>query len=139
MRAAIIDIDGTLTKVSNPNADIRPINWKQLYASIPTAEPNKKVVELTNSYYDDNVEIIFLTGRPTKYRKQTLKWLYKVLSFTDFKLFMRSDTDFRDAPTFKKEVYDTKIKDRYDVTICLDDDPRVIAMWKAEGLKTKLV
>jgi hypothetical protein len=54
-------------------------------------------------------------------------------------IFMRPDNDHRPAEALKKEIYETKIKYKYDVIMAFDDDPKVCEMYKKEGILTMQV
>jgi hypothetical protein len=47
---------------------------------------------------------------------------------------MRATADPREDYIIKKEIYETQIKDKYDVLFCLDDRKQVTQMWREQGL-----
>lgn len=50
-------------------------------------------------------------------------------------LFMRADGDMRADNLVKAELFDTHVRDNYDVQFVLDDRDQVVDMWRAMGLK----
>ena len=48
---------------------------------------------------------------------------------------MRKEGDHRRDSIVKKEIYDTLIKDEFDVEFVLDDRQQVVDMWREIGLK----
>lgn len=50
-------------------------------------------------------------------------------------LFMRADGDMRADNIVKAELFDTHVRDNYDVKFVLDDRQQVVDMWRAMGLK----
>jgi hypothetical protein len=50
-------------------------------------------------------------------------------------LFMRADGDMRADNIVKAELFDTHVRDNYDVQFVLDDRQQVVDMWRAMGLK----
>lgn len=84
----------------------------------------------------DFSHIIYLTGRPEKYRDMTTEWLGKNdLDFHCYShLFMRPDGDHRPDYVIKREIYEREIKDKYDVIGVFEDRQQCVDMWRALGL-----
>lgn len=129
----IVDIDGTLahmsgrspydyTKVSTDTVDetVREIVWR--YAK-------RDIQEETPDTY-----IIVMSGREDACKEDTIKWLEDNQIPYD-ELHMRATGDSRDDRIVKKELYETWVKNRYNVRFVLDDRDRVVEMWRSLGLK----
>jgi hypothetical protein len=77
--------------------------------------------------------VIITTGREFKYYGKTLAWL-KSHSIHPIALLMRPDGDTRKDSIVKKELYETYIKDKYNVQFVFDDRNDVVDMWREQGL-----
>ena len=93
-------------------------------------------------------DLVFFTGRNADCFDQTVEWLDKHLedyedvtgiarTFNNggYKIYSRLLNDYRKDFEIKQELYDTFIKDRYEVLAVFDDRPQVIALWHDLGLK----
>lgn len=108
------------------------------------------------------MNFIFITGRPERYREKTEKWLQKLdfspqdLGCIDCKLFMRPDfielerwtnkasnnvcmgkikrPDNRPSAEVKREIYLKEIQGKYDVIFVLEDSIECAEMYKSLGL-----
>ncbi len=131
--AIVCDIDGTLahmagrspydyTKVSTDIVDpiVRDILYKYTQHDIMEETPPNYV--------------IIVSGREDSCKTETYQWLQDNLIPFD-ELHMRKADDSRDDRIVKKEIYDTWIKNRYNVRFVLDDRDRVVEMWRSLGLK----
>ena len=132
----ICDLDGTLCNTDHRKHFMqqKPKDWNSFYGGIPNDPINKWCYELIlkMNAVQPYTNIILVSGRPEKYRKNTEDWLHKHGIPAD--VFMRKDGDFRDDAIVKKEIYETHIKPFYEVLFCIDDRQRVVDMWREEGL-----
>ena len=78
-------------------------------------------------------DIIFLTGRPERYRHTTHKWLSEYFKF-DIKILMRKDRDKRNKIIIKKE-YLNQISIKM-IFVVIDNDLDLIHMWNELSLVT---
>ena len=69
-------------------------------------------------------DIVYLTGRPQRYRAATLAWLDKH-SLRGAQLWMRDQADTRPASVIKVEVLTQLARDG-DISIFIDDDDTVV-------------
>lgn len=129
--AIICDIDGTLALFGDAN----PYDRNFLNDSL-----NKVVADILQVYGTIQYGcplLILVSGRKDKYRDQTEKWLRSNNIMFNF-LYMRKtlpegEKDPRDV-IVKKEIYETKIKGKYNVLFVLDDRNQVVDMWRSLGL-----
>lgn len=132
----ICDLDGTLCNTAHRKhfMEQNPKDWSSFYAGIPNDPINRWCYELIGrvNAVQPYINIILVSGRPEKYRKNTEDWLHKYGIVAD--LFMRKDGDFRADAIVKKEIYEQHIKPFYDVLFCIDDRQRVVDMWREQGL-----
>lgn len=133
MRAIIVDIDGTLCNLEHRLHHIsnKPKNWQKFYESMHLDKPKEDVISIIRTL-DAYYTVLFLTGRPEKYRAQTLNWLKNnVLNYVeDSELFMRQTNDSRQDNIIKKEIYEKQIAPKYEVTAIFEDRTRVVDMWR---------
>lgn len=127
-RCIICDIDGTLAL----------INGREVFdnTKVYTDKVNTLVADILYDYSVDlGIEIIYLSGRMDTSREVTTQWLKtNKLWFTNQKLYMRKEGDYRKDSIVKKELYEQHIKGNYYVNFVLDDRNQVVDMWRKEGL-----
>lgn len=134
----LCDLDGTLCDVDHrlkyakgPEKD-----WAKFFAGIPDDTLRVGTLDILLGYETVGYEIIFVSARPENYREATEAWLEK--QFKGYRmhktLIMRRANDKRDDVDVKQQVYDTYFKDKYPIEAVIDDRPKVIRMWKANGL-----
>lgn len=122
--AIIVDIDGTIAKM----VDRGPFEWSKVGSDQPI-EPIINLVHLLSDFYP----ILFLSGRDEICRPQTEKWLEQNTYIKSYsKLFMRPQGNNEKDSIIKRRIYDTKIKNVYDVKYVLDDRDQVVKMWREE-------
>lgn len=131
-------------------------DWDSFYAAMDQDTPNKAIENIINQSSYHGYDIVFLTGRPEKYSQITQDWLFKIgcpIRSNKYKLFMRPEciyppldpkapdgtTTYRmdkstPGPILKKWIYETEIKDKYDVLFVLEDDESCCSMYKSLGL-----
>jgi hypothetical protein len=171
-KAIICDLDGTLCDHRHRLhhiADSRKKDYDAFYAAMDKDTPNKWCEAIICSLYDGQwgeVIILYVTGRPNKYRNITEIWLSEnnIVKFggksgqdEQHSLFMRPDylypwngqvdmwnspfmahperkPDHRPAYEVKREIYEQKIKNKYEVLFCLEDDPECVKIYRDLGL-----
>jgi predicted kinase len=124
----IVDIDGTLAHRCDRN-------WFD-YSKVDQDELDVVVYGIVESYAKKGYTILIVSGREgtDECRQKTLAWLDKHQVFY-YDLMMRKEGDHRRDSIVKKEIYDTLIKDEFDVEFVLDDRQQVVDMWREIGLK----
>jgi len=124
----IVDVDGTLAyKCDRDIFD---------YSKVIDDIPNKGLIDILQIMrIAESVcpKIIILSGREDSSRQHTKSWFNKNEIPFDY-LFMRKTGDHRDDTIVKKELYEEHIKGKYNVIGVFDDRPKVIRMWKEQGL-----
>lgn len=121
--AIIVDVDGTLAYKGD--RDIFD------YSKVCLDAPNDNLIDIINSLVGYNV--IVLSGRDDDSMNKTKQWL-KDNGLIYHYIYMRKTGDKRDDTIVKKELYETHIKGQYNVIGVFDDRPKVVRMWKQEGL-----
>jgi predicted kinase len=125
--AILVDIDGTLAHM-----DGRSPYDPTLYH---TDKFDYTIAEIATSYAENmQCSIIVMSGRDAAYQRETVKWL-KANFFPFDRIYMRPEGDTRNDAIVKNELFEKHIADKYNVDFVLDDRDRVVAMWRAKGLK----
>lgn len=80
-----------------------------------------------------HAHVVLLTGRPDDHAPVIRRWLADHGVVHD-RLLMRPGGDRRPDTVVKREIYRQDIAPHYEVRLVIDDRPRVIDMWRDEGL-----
>jgi len=97
------------------------------------------------------VKVLFTSGRDSKYREPTIRFLNQYFRtpnerFTQdametaewnvipYELFMRPEGDMRKDSIVKTEIFDQRIRDKYNVVFAVDDRNAVVDNWREMGL-----
>jgi hypothetical protein len=132
--AYIFDIDSTLADPSHRLHHIQkdPKDWEAFYEAANKdgmIHPTVGIYQLLN-----NADRTFLvTGRAERHRKLTEDWLDARYIYCDG-LYMRKDGDHREDAVVKREIYETQIKDNYNVEAVFEDRNQCVKMWRDLGL-----
>jgi len=123
--AVVFDIDGTLAEhVARSPYD---------YSRVLTDKPFDHIVRLLKLYWEDNYEVLIVSGRPDSCREDTLAWL-ELHEIPYSQLFMRRAADKRDDRVVKQEIFDDYIRDDYRVHAWFDDRDRVVNRMRKLGI-----
>lgn len=124
--AFIVDIDGTVALMKNRSA----YEWNR----VGEDEPNEnvvKVVKALGGYY----RIIFLSGRDSVCKPETIKWLEKYFfEYGYHGPYMRPEGDNRSDEIVKGELYKEHVEGKYNIIAVLDDRDRMVKYWRSLGL-----
>ena len=129
--AIIVDIDGTVATMNERSA----FEW----GKVGEDSPRKFIIDLIESYVKiktnngndkaNEIHIIFLSGRDSVCRQETLDWLKTNLTIQQFSLFMRKENDMRKDSIIKEELFWSHVEPNYNVIGLFDDRPQVIRLW----------
>ncbi len=137
--AVLCDLDGTLALLNGRN----PYDASTCEDDVP----NIPVIESLKLYYKAGYKIIFCSGREDKYEAQTRTFIETYCTIDNFdtprdrdwipitkpieyKLYMRKSNDFRKDAIIKEEIFESKIRDKYNVLLVLDDRTQVCELWR---------
>jgi len=149
---AIFDLDGTLADTRNR------IHYARVARNLKSSGINVSVDAMWHSFHSDSthdavhhaeatiaralaasgVRIVYLTGRPERWRSMTRDWLRKNdLPFGDNTLlFMRPDVDSRPTYMYKADMVEhicvTLPRDQ--LLFAMDDSDEVVAMYRELGI-----
>ena len=119
--AIVVDLDGTLALLGDRN----PYDTARCEGDILNP-----VVAGIISHHD---RVILCSGREDHFRPETERWLAKHRIRYDA-LLMRSAGDSRKDAIVKRELFDTHIRNRFNVAFVLDDRNQVVELWRSLGL-----
>jgi len=133
----IFDIDGTLADTSHRTHLVRnkPKNWPRFFDLMVEDPPREHVIKMYRTLMrTGEIDLYIVSGRPIDYHEQTSTWLAKH-GLVYVNLYMRPTKDSRPDDIIKKEIFDAHFANQKDQILCVfDDRPRVIRMWRAEGI-----
>lgn len=128
--AIIVDLDGTLCLFGDNHPYDRDYSKDTIN---PVVE---EILNWRDAAKGDGYsapDIILVSGRMEKSRKQTEDWLAE--NHVRYSaLHMRKDNDLRKDTIVKREIYDAHIKDQYNILFVLDDRNQIVKMWRELGL-----
>lgn len=130
----ICDIDGTLADCTHrlPLIAGEKKDWDGFFGNMGEDEPRYTVIRFVNDLYWGPFRICLVTGRPERYRAATEEWLAKH-DIRYESLHMRPDGDLRADDIVKQEILGRHFNSD-EIAFVIDDRPRVIRMWREEGL-----
>src|SRR3569832_126953 len=102
----IVDMDGTLADVSHRLHFLKghKKNWKQFFAGMDDNPPSTVIVDWVKNLAPD-YDVVIVTGRPEKFRRNTESWLRKHnIPFS--RILMRRSGDHRPDYVVKKALLD---------------------------------
>jgi hypothetical protein len=134
-KAIICDLDGTLSSSGWRN-HLWVENKNEWGAGIPFDRVITNTYNTIQVFSMSGVEIIYLTGRVDSHRRHTVDWLHKY-NCPHGSLYMRTIGLEMKNEDYKKMIYDEYIKkDNLDIMFALDDNEKVIEMWKSIDIPT---
>lgn len=132
-RAIIVDLDGTLALHNRSPYDYSLVSTDSL------SHPVDHLIGTLDNHFNEcgqgrnSLTTIIVSGRPESCREDTSKWLVKHGIHWDY-LYMRATDDKRPDDEVKLEIFNTHIRDKFNVLWVFDDRNRVVAMWRRLGL-----
>ena len=93
------------------------------------------IMNLLEKFDEMGYSILIVSGRDEGLaREKTESWLEKNTMVKPAGVFMRAEGDTRRDDIIKEELYETYIKNKYNVAWVVDDRNRVVDMWRSIGL-----
>ncbi len=146
---AVFDLDNTLADTAHRQRflESRPRDWDAFFAAAPADPPIPEGVALALERAED-CEVVYLTGRPERCRRDTLAWL-AAHGLPDGHVHMRRNDDRRPARRTKLETLRRLARTR-EIRVLVDDDelvcedaeragfPVVRARWTAPSAELKV-
>jgi phosphoglycolate phosphatase-like HAD superfamily hydrolase len=121
---AVFDLDNTLADTAHRQRFLerRPRDWDAFFAAAPHDPPLTEGVALVLEHAEE-CEVVYLTGRPERCRKDTAEWL-AAQGLPEGRIWMRRDNDRRPARRTKLEILRGLVRNR-EVRVLVDDDELV--------------
>ena len=137
-RVLVVDIDGVVADVRHRLHHLEggSRDWEAFFAAMrldPVLDQGQALVAEARA---EGHRIVYLTGRPERWRTDTVTWL-AAHGLEGDDLYMRPDADRRPARVFKVEVL-THLASSAEIIALVDDDPDVLAAVGATGIETRL-
>tara|TARA_B100000925_G_C21784703_1_gene377779 strand:- start:214 stop:645 length:432 start_codon:yes stop_codon:yes gene_type:complete len=129
----LCDIDGTVANNDHRQHFLEgKKDWDGFFSELVNDLPIQIIIDKVIQEQANGKEIVFLTGRPERYRNSTTLWLKEYFNF-EFKLLMRNDGDQRNKLEIKKEIFEKNFSS--DEIYCVfENDKELIKLWKTLDL-----
>ena len=76
----LCDIDGTIANNDHRQHFLQgKKDWDGFFSELINDEPIIRIIKKINAYHDEGKNIIFLTGRPERFRYSTTLWLLSLI------------------------------------------------------------
>tara|TARA_B100000780_G_scaffold199655_1_gene141321 strand:+ start:116 stop:538 length:423 start_codon:yes stop_codon:yes gene_type:complete len=126
----LCDLDGTVANNDHRQHFLEgKKDWDGFFSELVNDKPIYSIINKVNDEYLAGKEIIFLTGRPERYRYSSILWLKEYFNF-ELNLIMRKNNDQRNKLIIKKELFVENFSvDEIDYII--DNDPDLLQMWES--------
>lgn len=125
--AFICDLDGTLALFKD-KGHRGPFD----YGKVSDDELNEPVAEVVRALYQYGYIPVYLSGRESTCRTQTLLWLQQH-KLPGYWPLMREPNDNRSDVVVKRELYD-QVPSNLDVKFALDDRNQVVELWRSMSI-----
>ncbi|MEU0073579.1 hypothetical protein ABZ027_29130 [Streptomyces sp. NPDC006332] len=131
---AVFDLDNTLADTAHRQRFLerKPRDWDGFFAAAPQDPPLAEGVALVLESARE-CEVVYLTGRPERCRRDTLDWL-AAQGLPEGRVYMRRDHDRRPARRTKLETL-RRLADTREVRVFVDDDELVCEDAEREGFR----
>lgn len=135
----LIDIDGTIADITHRLHFVKPgkghkKDWKGFFESMDEDEVREDVKKEVMKLFNEGKTIIFMSGRPEKYREFTQRWLARNFLNIYYTIIMRKTTDKRQDDETKRDLFNEYFPDKSVIHVVYDDRPRVLRVWRELGL-----
>ena len=135
----LVDIDGTIADITHRLHFVKPgkgnkKDWTGFFESMGEDLVRDEVRKAVMGLFNSGKTIIFMSGRPEKYRELTQRWLAKNFLNIYYTIIMRRTTDKRPDDETKRDLFNEYFPDKSVVYAIFDDRPRVLRVWKELGL-----
>jgi predicted kinase len=144
-KAILCDLDGTWVRMGNRS----PYDGSQCDV---LDHPNWPVIITVLMAHSHGINIIFMSGRDSKYREQTIRQIEMyarlenlaklqnaevmpaVTELISYQLHMRGEGDMRKDSLVKSDLFDEHVRGKFNVLFVLDDRDQVVSYWRSIGL-----
>ncbi|MFD3497053.1 hypothetical protein ACFWWT_05770 [Streptomyces sp. NPDC058676] len=121
---AVFDLDNTLADTAHRQRflESKPRDWDAFFAAAPQDPPIDEGIALVLESARE-CEVVYLTGRPERCRRDTLAWL-AAHGLPEGRVYMRRNDDRRPARRTKLEILGRLARTR-EIRVLVDDDELV--------------
>ncbi len=135
------DIDGTLSNCRH-RQHLAHVDWDAFHIHLRSDTVIPPVLDFLRTYIAAGTKVVFITGRPERFRAQTMEWLAKecqLYLIDDYEaILMRPELEYRSDVKFKPELLqdwrtDNDVDLNPNEVLFLDDRDVVVAMWRDLG------
>ena len=131
----LCDIDGTVANNDHRQHFLEgKKDWDGFFSQLINDKPIYSIINKVNNEYLTGKKIIFLTGRPERYRYSTSLWLKKYFNF-ELRILMRKDNDQNNKLKVKREIFEDNFLPN-EIDYIIDNDKELISMWMDYGIET---
>ena len=125
----LCDIDGTVANNEHRQHFLEgKKDWDDFFSELSNDIPIFSIIEKVKKHQAEGKDIIFLTGRPERYREETKSWLKKYFNFK-FRLLMRKDNDLRNKVIAKEELLKENSIQSECIHLIYENDEDLINYW----------
>ncbi|MET9514666.1 HAD family acid phosphatase [Streptomyces sp. NPDC002994] len=130
---AVFDLDGTLADTAHRQRFLerKPRDWDGFFGAAPDDPPLPEGVRMVQESAGE-CEVVYLTGRPERCRRDTLDWL-AAQGLPEGRVWMRRDNDRRPARHTKLEILKRLAAQGAEVRMLVDDDELVCVAAEQAG------
>jgi FMN phosphatase YigB (HAD superfamily) len=123
---AVFDLDNTLADTAHRQRFLEraPRDWTAFFAAAPQDPPIPEGIALALAHAEE-CEVVYLTGRPERCRRDTLEWL-AAQGLPEGRVHMRRNDDRRPARRTKLEIL-KRLAGTREIRVLVDDDELVCA------------
>lgn len=137
----IVDVDGTLADLTHRLHFIQgpTKEWDKFFDACVDDAPIRDVIDVVRTLglcqlgSDPLPEIIYLTGRPERVRRETQIWMSQYFLPTG-RLIMRRDGDHRPDTQAKRELMEDILAEGGRIAGVFEDRVSVVKLWREMGL-----
>lgn len=132
---AIFDLDGTLVNVDGIRHFAEAGDFHAFHEAAIDCPPIKHVAEAARDYSRNwGLDIVVVTAREAIWRNPSAFWL-AMHDVPSDGLAMRGKGDYRPDDEVKRDILPW-IRAYWNPVIAWDDNPEILAVWKAGGIDT---
>ncbi|MFE9396619.1 HAD family acid phosphatase [Streptomyces flavidovirens] len=130
---AVFDLDGTLADTAHRQRFLErtPRDWDAFFGAAPDDPLLPEGVRMVRES-EEECEIVYLTGRPERCRRDTVEWL-AAQGLPEGRIWMRRNNDRRPARHTKLEILKRLAARGREVRMLVDDDELVCAAAEQAG------
>ena len=131
-----VDVDGVLSDASRRQHYLTGASrdWSGFFEASIEDPPILEGIRLVKRFCHVR-NLVLLTARPARLSDITQEWMYRHGVKWDL-LAMRDNSDFGSSSETKRAILRELLADGYQPYLALDDDPRNVAMYRSEGIRT---